>query len=128
MVRLTKTEEELLRLFWAQSRPLTRSEIIELSPDRKWHAGSVHAFLNSMLEKELIRVAGFERTGKRFGRTYCAALTREEFMARQLCASQQGADIPAVLAAMIRAADIDGETIGRLQALLDQKRRELPDK
>lgn len=32
----TKYELEVMKLLWAEGRPLTKSEIIELSPDRVW--------------------------------------------------------------------------------------------
>ena len=46
-------------LLWKEKRPLCRSEIIALSPDRSWKAGSIHILLNSMLEKGAVQVAGF---------------------------------------------------------------------
>ncbi len=128
MIRLTKTEEEILSLLWKENRPLTRAEIIDLTPDRKWNPASVHAFLNGLLNKGLIRVAGFERTGKRYGRTYCAALTQQELLAKQLCVQQQPTDYPAVFAALIKDADIDEDTLTQLEELLQAKRRELLEK
>ena len=48
--RLTKSENEIMELLWKEGRPLSRSEIIELTPDRSWKPASIHILLNSKLE------------------------------------------------------------------------------
>ena len=57
--RLTKSENEIMELMWKEGHPLSRSEIIELTPDRTWKSSSIHILLNSMLDKKAIEVAGF---------------------------------------------------------------------
>ena len=62
--RLTKSENEIMELLWREGRPLSRSEIIDLTPDRTWKPASIHILLNSMLEKGAIQVAGFVQSTK----------------------------------------------------------------
>ena len=57
--RLTKSENEIMELMWKEGHPLSRSEIIDLTPERTWKPSSIHILLNSMLEKNAIEVAGF---------------------------------------------------------------------
>ncbi len=131
MLRLTKNEESILRLLWDVNRPLTRGEIIELTPNRQWTPASVHSFLNHMLDKGVIEVAGFDRTGKRYGRTYQAAMTQEELAARQMCDNNgkpRSASVPAILAALLQDSSTDEQVLDELEALLKNKRQQLQDK
>ncbi len=128
MIRLTKNEESILQLFWQLDRPLTRGEIIELTPNRQWTPASVHSFLNKMMDKGVIKVAGFERTGKRYGRTYCAVYTQQELAALQVYAAGRAdevTDYPAVIAALMKAAPLNEETVAQLEQLVAEKRAQL---
>ncbi len=73
---LTKNEQEIMDLLWSQDKALSRSEIIELSTERSWKKSSIHILLNSLLEKGAIKVEGFVKTGKNYGRTYSHQLLR----------------------------------------------------
>src|SRR5665648_552396 len=75
---------EIMRLLWTQGRPLSRSEIVDLSPERSWKASSIHILLNQLLEKEAIMVDGFVKTGRNYGRTYSAAISPEEYQIIQI--------------------------------------------
>lgn len=81
--RLTRSETEIMELLWSQDRPLSRSEIIELTPNRTWKPASIHILLNSMLEKGAIKVAGFVQSTKNYARTFVPTLTAEEYIALQ---------------------------------------------
>lgn len=59
--RLTKSESEIMDLMWKEGRPLSRSEIIDLTPDRSWKPASIHILLNSMLDKGASRWPALSR-------------------------------------------------------------------
>ena len=82
--RLTKSESEIMELLWREKRPLSRSEIIELTPERTWKPASIHILLNSMLEKGAIEVAGFIQSTKNYARTFTPTLAPDEYIALQL--------------------------------------------
>ena len=65
MMRLTKSELEIMEVLWAADEPLCRADIIARSQDKTWKDSSVHILLNSMLKKEAIQEAGFVRRGER---------------------------------------------------------------
>ena len=75
---LTNNELEIMELMWKMKRPLSRTEIIDLSPDRSWSASSIHILLNKLLEKEAIEVSGFVKTNKNYGRTYSPLITQND--------------------------------------------------
>lgn len=116
-----------MELLWAQNRALSRSEIIELSEERSWKKSSIHILLNSLLEKGAIKVEGFVKTGKNYGRTYSATVTQEEYQIMQF---KQGANylkskssaITGLVSSLIQDEDIDNETLDRLEAILQARK------
>ena len=80
---LSDKEEQMLETMWREGRPLTRSEIINLTENRRWKESSIHVFLNRLLNKESIRVCDIVKTSTNFGRTYEPTFSAEEYdMAR----------------------------------------------
>ncbi|TWH81456.1 BlaI/MecI/CopY family transcriptional regulator [Sedimentibacter saalensis] len=124
---LTKNEQEIMDLLWSQDKALSRSEIIELSTERSWKKSSIHILLNSLLEKGAIKVEGFVKTGKNYGRTYSAAVTQEEYQIMQF---KQGANylkskssaITGLVSALVQNEDIDSETLDKLEAILKERK------
>ncbi|HAQ40097.1 MAG TPA: hypothetical protein DCM73_04195 [Clostridiales bacterium] len=126
---LTKNEQEIMELLWAEDRALSRSEIIELSTERSWKKSSIHILLNSLLEKEAIKVNGFIRTGKNYGRTYSAAITQEEYQIMQFkqgtnYINSKSSAITGLISALVQDEDIDNETLDRLETILQERRNE----
>ena len=76
---LSPNEFKILQLLWKENRPLSRPEILELTPDRGWNPNSIHLILNNMIEKGVIAVDGLTRCGRGYGRTYVAAITNLEY-------------------------------------------------
>lgn len=122
---LTKNELEILELMWKQNTPLTRTEIINYSPERSWKASSIHILLNKLLEKEAIIVTGFTKTGKNYGRTYSPSLSQEEY--QKMLLKQQYKDLNlslgAILSTLIEEKEIEDSTLEELQDLLNKQRK-----
>lgn len=81
-MRVTKSEMEILELMWKEARPLSRSEIISLCPDKTWKPSSIHILLNDMLEKDVIKVSGFVQSVKNYARTFSPTYTPQEYAAQ----------------------------------------------
>ena len=64
--KITNSEKQILEVLWDEEKPLTSSEIVGVSDDRTWKASSVHLLLNSLLNKDLVEVAGFKKTTKNY--------------------------------------------------------------
>jgi predicted transcriptional regulator len=130
MFTLSKNELDVVTLLWQEGRALSRTEIIELSPNRTWKASSIHILLNSLLKKGAIKVEGFVQTGKNYGRTYAAAVTQEEYAAMQFSKyvpSQKvnKDNLPKLFTALIQSEYVDGDLINQLQKILDDRKGEL---
>ena len=121
---LTSNELEILELMWKQCRPLTRTEIIDLSPERSWKASSIHILLNKLLDKEAIIVDGFIRTGKGYGRTYSPVVTQDEYE-KMLIKNQYKKgqlSIGELVATLIDDEDIDDSVIAELETIIKMRR------
>ena len=81
---LTKSEREIMTLLWHVDKPLTASEIIDLSTEKTWKDSYIHLLINSLLEKEMIRDEGFAKTTKNYARTFVAAVSEEEYAVRKI--------------------------------------------
>ncbi len=121
---LSATEKQLLELFWNAGKPLSRQELLERTEGRSWNPSSIHLILNSMISKNVIRITDVER---RYGRTYEAIVTREDYLA-QLVENALPEASPKdrllhMVAALVRRDGISGETIQELEAFLAQQTR-----
>ena len=76
---LSDKEEQILETMWKEGRPLTRSEIINLTENRRWKESSIHVFLNRLLGKGSIIVADIVKTSTNFGRTYEPTFSDKEY-------------------------------------------------
>ncbi len=126
--KLTNSEEEVLELLWKVQKPLTASEIVELSADKTWKPSYIHLLINSLLKKELIRVSGFSRTTKNYARTFEPTRTKEELLAIRL---KQRPDFSSGSIRNLFAALVEEETdeslIDELSDLLRKRKQELSE-
>lgn len=129
-ITLTPNELEIMELMWRENRPLSRTDIIELSPDRSWKASSIHILLNKMLDKDAIKVDGFVRTGKNYGRTYSPALSNVDYLLMTIKGSslyqnsRKEATI-AVISSLINDKDITAQDIKEIEAVIEAKKSKL---
>lgn len=126
---LTKSEMEIMSTMWLADKPLSRNEIIELSPDRSWKASSIHILLNGLLEKQAIVVSGFEKSRSHYGRVFEPAYDEATYVAMQIrqmesYKSFQAKAVKSVISALLDDTDIDDETITELENLVKEKRTE----
>lgn len=129
-ITLTPNELEIMELMWRENRPLSRTDIIELSPDRSWKASSIHILLNKMLDKDAIKVDGFVRTGKNYGRTYSPALSNVDYLLMTIKGSslyqnsKKEATI-AVISSLINDKDITAQDIREIEVVIEAKKSKL---
>lgn len=106
----SKKEQEVMELFWDAGDPLSRSEILERAETRdcSWKPNSIHILLNALLKKGAVRVAGYYLSSRKLGRTFEAAITRQDYALMQVLhasklAEQAGVPLKAQLAALKEA-------------------------
>ena len=123
---LTKSELEIMELMWQEDKPLTSSQIIELSVDRTWKKSYVHLLINSLIEKGMIEVSGFVKTTKNYARTFTAKVSKEEYSVSQFTSlnSFNDKDIPKIVSALIAQTD-DLNLIVELEKIISERKAEL---
>jgi predicted transcriptional regulator len=82
---LTHSEETLLNIFWDVGTPLSSLDVFEISQKTEdattWSINYVHKMLTSLLDKELLEICGFVRSGKKYVRKFQPCVTKEEYIA-----------------------------------------------
>jgi len=124
---LTRSELEVMNVIWRADRPVSRNDILDLSENRSWKESSIHILLNGLLKKEAIREDGFVRCGKTFGRLFSANITCEDYYAEEVFSAGSKESIPVLFSALVRRDDLDMELVDELEAILNEKRKELND-
>ena len=78
--RLTNSEKQIMEVLWKSDVPLSSHDIILSSSDKTWKNSSVHLLLNSLLDKDLIEVAGFEKRTKNYARVFKPTLSYVDYI------------------------------------------------
>ena len=78
--RLTNSEKQIMEVLWKSDVPLSSHDIILSSSNKTWKNSSVHLLLNSLLDKELIEVAGFEKRTKNYARVFKPTLSYVDYI------------------------------------------------
>ena len=125
-ITLTKSEKEIMGLLWNTDRPLTATEIVNLTPERTWKKSYIHLLINSLIEKQLIRSESLVRTGRNFGRAFVATMSEEEFLIHQITIGQNFSpnSIPFLVSALLSATD-NLELIQELENILQEKKEKI---
>lgn len=129
---LSKKEKELMDIFWNADAPLARAEILERAEEQKcsWKPNSVHILLNSLLDKKAVQVAGFYLNSRKLGRTFEAAISREDYAVMQveLAADQaraEGVSGPGKLMAALIDDNANDATLDEMVRMIEAKKQEI---
>ena len=124
--KLTDSERQVLDLLWDSEEPLTSTEIVKLCAGRTWKPSYIHIMINSLLNKEMIKVAGFKKTTKNYARTFVPTMSRDQWSLFQVRQEQKSASntLSHLFTALLED-ETDSELLDELSELLDNRRREL---
>jgi predicted transcriptional regulator len=141
-MQLSHNEYLIMALLWKENRPLSRAEILKGTEGRNWNPASIHLILNSMLSKGVIKITDEE---KKYGRTYEAVITQEDHVLNCLDESIPEGTIEekligvynvlakkvdekklmGLVAALVDRTKIKEKDIEALEAILEEKRKEI---
>lgn len=122
---LTKSEEQMMDVFWSQKKPLTSVDIINMKIKDTWNNGLVHNMIRSLLKKGLLKECGMERYSTQYARKLCPAMTREEYAAKLLASKIKGkSSVSGVIAALAREESDEEDIIEKLENIIQQLREE----
>lgn len=133
---VTASELALLQVLWNSPRPLNKQEIMakatEDAENPLFAKNSFHILINELIAKEYLVPVDNLGMGRKNARRYAPTVSRNEFLARQVHATQdyQPADIPEILSALLDLSpDTDTESVlGGIEKFVQKKREEAREK
>lgn len=120
-MELTKSEMEIMDVFWGSQEPLSRSDLLEHSEEKTWKDSSVHILLNGLLQKGAIREAGVVKRSKTYGRTFLPTLTREEYFAGTVFSHRHKPQVVGLFAALLDRPEVTPEDLKQIAELIARK-------
>ena len=126
---VSNNEYNILLAIWNAGHALTAKEILMSMEDKSFKDRTIHSILNAMLEKELIYVDGQKLSSRIYSRCFNASVSFEEYhadciMDNEIFRREKARVLPGLLSALVDQ-DVSPETLDRLEALLEDKRRQL---
>ena len=121
-MELTKSEMEIMDVFWASEIPLSRADLLEQEEEKTWKDSSVHILLNGLLKKGAIHEVGFVKRSKTFGRTFSPSLSREAYFATNVFSYTHKPQIVGLFAELLKREDITPEQLAEIAQLVEKAR------
>ena len=102
-----------MHIFWNVGTPLSALDVFEISQKTEdaatWSINYIHKMLTFLIDKELLEICGFVRSGKKYVRKFQPCLTKEEYIADML--DQQGintASLAKIAVALVKKQEAKG--------------------
>ncbi|WP_346669521.1 BlaI/MecI/CopY family transcriptional regulator [uncultured Subdoligranulum sp.] len=105
-MHLTKSEQQIMEIFWQADHPMAQTEVVSTCVDRKWKERSIFSMLNSLMEKGVLKEVGFVRSGKTYARTFEPAMSHAEYLAEVIVEQLPADQFPGLLAALLKRVEI----------------------
>ena len=77
---MTKSETQVMNVLWRSDKPLSCSEIVELSDDKTWKDSYVHSLLKSLMKKDIVKIEAFELVSRGYARKFAPKLSYDEYV------------------------------------------------
>lgn len=123
-MELTKSEMQIMDVLWEDGGALSRSDFLERSEGKSWKDSSIHILLNGLLNKGVIREAGYVKRSKTYGRTFVPTLTREEYFAATIFSHRYQPQLEGLIEALLKREEVTPQMLDAIEALVQARRRE----
>jgi predicted transcriptional regulator len=81
-MKLTGKETEIMTVLWKSKKPLTASEIIEITPNRTWHEGSIFAIMKRLVKKGAVVLESYKPTAGKHARVYKPIISTGDYIVK----------------------------------------------
>lgn len=120
---MTKSEKQVMDLLWSVDKPLSCSEIVELSGDKTWKDSYVHSLIKSLMKKGIVKIESFELISRSYARKFSPKMTKEEYYLNEYLEESPENNMPALFAAFTDG-DPDEKTMKKIEKIIaDWKKR-----
>lgn len=124
-IHLTKSEEQLMDVFWNTRKPITSVEIIQMNIKPTWTNGLIHNMIRSLLKKGMLQECGTVRYGTQYARQFQSTMTKEEYAAKlALSVGITKGEVSKVMVALARETEEDQRLIEELEEIIRQIKKE----
>ena len=96
---MTKSEKQVMDLLWSVDRPLSCTEIVELSGDKTWKDSYVHSLIKSLMKKGIVKIEAFELISRSYARKFAPKVTKEEYYLNEYLDESPENKMPTLFAA-----------------------------
>lgn len=114
---MTKSEKQVMDLLWSVDKPLSCSEIVELSGDKTWKDSYVHSLIKSLMKKGIVKIESFELISRSYARKFAPKMTKEEYYLSEYLNESPENDMPSLFAAFADA-NADEKTMEQIEAII----------
>ena len=114
---MTKSEKQVMDLLWSTDKPLSCSEIVELSGDKTWKDSYVHSLIKSLMKKGIVKIESFELISRSYARKFAPKVTKEEYYLNEYLDESPENDMPALFAAFAHTK-ADAETMDKIEKMI----------
>lgn len=103
MERLTKSEEELMDIFWTGGEPYTSVDIVKMDVKPTWGNGLVSNMLRSLFRKGYLQECGMKQYVTQYAREFKPSVGREDYAAAMaLAAGKDKVSVPGVVLSLVK--------------------------
>jgi predicted transcriptional regulator len=114
---MTKSEKQVMDLLWSVDRPLSCSEIVELSGDKTWKDSYVHSLIKSLMKKGIVKIEAFELISRSYARKFAPKVTKEEYYLNEYFDESPENDMPTLFAAFADGK-ADEESMKEIESII----------
>lgn len=120
---MTKSEKQVMDLLWSVDRPLSCSEIVELSGDKTWKDSYVHSLIKSLMKKNIVKIEAFELISRSYARKFAPKVTKEEYYLNEYLDESPENDMPTLFAAFAHSK-ADKKTMKKIEQMIQDWKQE----
>ena len=108
---MTKSEKQVMDLLWSVDKPLSCSEIVELSGDKTWKDSYVHSLI--------VKIEAFELISRSYARKFAPKVTKEEYYLNEYLDENPENKMPALFAAFADSK-ADEESMKEIEKMIKE--------
>lgn len=125
MKELTKSEEQMMDIFWDSKEALTSVDIVKMQVKATWTNGLVHNIIRSLVQNGYLKECGMEQFGRQYARKLMPALTREEYIAKLMIQKSEGkSSVKQMVVALAKESEDMEQVIEELEETTNMSNQE----
>ena len=122
---LTQSEMEIMQAYWKYNKPMSLSELIEVSPNRTWKDRSGFSIINNLIKKGFLKEESYIHSGKTIARTFAPIISCTEYMISQWGDYSGNIKFSQLFAGLLGNKKMEPDDIRELDKLIAKNKKDL---